>query len=101
MELYVFEFGSEDVHLGAIFKNDLIIEVQQCFLALFYLRVFNKGLPHLCFLKDEDLDDGPIGAKQLVKVVVGDDVAELVVDAYEQDRTLGNGVVTAAHITRE
>lgn len=79
----VLEFGSEDVHLAAILKDDLIIQMQQCFFGFLNLRVFNKGLPDLGLFEDEDLDNGAIGAEQLVQVVMGDDVAELVVDTYQ------------------
>lgn len=97
VELDMLEFGSEDVHLAAVFEDDLVVEMQEGLLALFDLRVLDKRLPDFGLLEDEDLDNGAVGAEELVEVVVRDDVAELVVDADEEDGTLGDGIVAASH----
>lgn len=77
----MFEFGSEDIHLAAVFEDDLVVEMEEGFFALFDLWVLDKRLPDLGLLEDEYLDNGAVGAEELVEVVVCDDVAKLVVDA--------------------
>ena len=98
MKLYVFQFRSEDVHFAAIFKNDLIVEMIQCFFSLWGVVVLDKGFPDLCFLEDEYFDDGSVWAKELVEVVMGDYITELVVDADQEDGTLWCVVFVVAHV---
>lgn len=81
MKLYVLQLRSEDVHLAAILKDDLVIEVKQGLFCLICLWVFDECLPDLGLFEDEYLDNGAMGGEELIEIVVGDDVAKLVVYA--------------------
>lgn len=82
LKLDVFEFGTEDIHFTAILEDDFIIEIIESLLCLIHLRILDEGLPYLGLLKDEDFDDWTVRGEQLVEVVVGNNVTELVVDAH-------------------
>ena len=60
-------------------------------------RVLNEGFPDLGLLEDENFDDGSVGAEKLVEVVMSNDIAELVIDADEQDRPLASVVLLSPH----
>jgi hypothetical protein len=45
------------------------------------LGIFNESLPYFCLLEDEDFDYGAIRAKQLIKIIMSNDVTKLIIDA--------------------
>lgn len=45
-----------------------------------------ERFPDFGFFEDEDLDNFPILAKQLIEVVMGDHIAVFVIDADEEHR---------------
>jgi hypothetical protein len=94
----VFEFGAEDVHFAAVLENDFVVEAGHGFFCLVDFCVLDEGFPNFGLLEDEYFDDGAVGAEELVEVVVGDDVSELVVDADQQYSALFQRIVATAHI---
>lgn len=84
VKLDMFEFGAKDVHFGAVFKDDFIVEVDEGFFCLSASFVLDKGFPYFRLFEDENFDYSAVGAKELIQVVMSDDVAELIVDADQQ-----------------
>lgn len=91
------EFGTKNVDLTSVLKDDLVVEVEKCFLSRIYLYVFYKCFPNFCFLKDKNFDDSSVGAEQLVKIVMGNHVTKLVIDAYQQHRALRGLIIPIPH----
>ena len=84
MKLYVFQLGAEDVHLAAVLKDDLVVEVKQRLLRLVGFGVFHECLPDLGLFEDEYLDDGAVGGEELIEIVMRDNIAELIIDAHQE-----------------
>lgn len=81
MKIDVLEFGRENVHFAAVLKDDVVVHIMHRKSSLVNLSELDKSFPNLRLLKDEDLDDLPILAKQVVEIVVSDDIPIFVVDA--------------------
>lgn len=61
----------------------MIIQVSQSNLCWACIGELNKSFPNFSFLEDQDLDNFSILTEQLIEVVMGNYVAELVVDTYQ------------------
>lgn len=70
----------------------------ECFFCLVCVGILDKCFPDLCLLENEYFDDGSVGAEELIEIVVGDDVSELIVDTDQENWTLCHGVVATSHI---
>ena len=70
----------------------------ECFFCFVCIGVFDKCFPDFCLLKNENFDDSSIRAEELIEIVVGDDVSELVVDTDQENWTLRHWVVATSHI---
>jgi len=89
VELYVFQFRPENVHLATIFKNDLIVQVLKCLFSLSCFIILHKCFPDFCLFEDENLDDCAMRTEKLIEIVMGDYITKLVVDADQQHWALG------------
>ena len=70
----------------------------ECFFCLVCVGILDECFPDLCLLEDEYFDNGSVGAEELIEIVVGDDVSELIVDTDQENWTLCHGVVATSHI---
>jgi hypothetical protein len=101
LELDVLQLGAEDIHFASILEDSFIVQVEEGFFCRVGIGVLHKRFPNLSLLKDEDFDDRAVGGEELVEVVVGDDVSELVVDADQKDGTGEDGIISASHLCRK
>lgn len=88
VELYVGQLRAENVHLAAVFKNDFVVKMQEGLCGFRDLSILHEGFPDLGFFEDEYLDDGTVGTEELIEIVMGDDIAKLIVDADQEDGPL-------------
>jgi len=65
-----------------------------CFTDLLKL---NESLPDFSFLKDQYFDDCSIRRKHLIKIVMRNDISELIVGAHQQDSALIKRVIATPH----
>jgi len=70
----------------------------ECLFCLICVGIFDKCFPDLCLLENEYFDDSSVGAEELIEIVMGDDVSELIVDTDQENWTLCHGVVATSHI---
>ena len=77
------QFRPEDVHFTSILENDFVVKLSQSFLCLRSVRVLDECFPYFCFFENEDFNNSSVRAEELIEIVVCDDIAKLIVDAYE------------------
>ena len=82
------EFGVENVHFAAIFEDDFVVELGKGFGCGFRVFVLDEGFPDFGFLEDEYFDNLAERDEKLIKVVMSDNVAITVINAYEEYRSL-------------
>ena len=97
VELNMGQFGPEDVHLAAVLEDNLVIEVDKCLLGFWDAAILYKGLPDFGLFEYEYLNDGAIGAEELIEMVMGDDVAVLVVDTDQQHWSFRTAFLVTPH----
>ena len=88
----------EDVHFASILEDDFVVEVGEGSLCFWGVGILDKCFPYFCFFEYEYFDDGSVWAEELVEIVVGDDVAELVVDADEENGSFWGVVFVTSHL---
>ncbi len=52
MKLYMFEFGSKDIHFASILKDDFVVELRESFFCFFNIGIFNKCFPNFSLLEN-------------------------------------------------
>lgn len=70
----------------------MTVEIDQSDLGWVRVDKLDESFPNFRFLENEYLYNFSMLAKELVEVIVGDDVAKFIINADQEDRTIDFGV---------
>lgn len=70
----------------------MAVEIDQSDLGWVRVDKLDESFPNFRFLENEYLYNFSMLAKELVEVIVGDDVAKFIINADQEDRTIDFGV---------
>lgn len=70
----------------------MTVEIDQSDLGWVRVDKLDESFPNFSFLENEYLYNFSMLTKELIEVIVGDDVAKFIINADQEDRTIDFGV---------
>lgn len=86
------KFWRKYVHFATVLEDNMTVEIDQSDLGWVRVDKLDESFPNFRFLENEYLYNFSMLAKELVEVIVGDDVAKFIINADQEDRTIDFGV---------
>ena len=86
------KFWRKYVHFAIVLEDNMAVEIDQSDLGWVRVDKLDESFPNFRFLENEYLYNFSMLAKELVEVIVGDDVAKFIINADQGDRTIDFGV---------
>lgn len=86
------KFWRKYVHFATVLEDNMTVEIDQSDLGWVRVDKLDESFPNFRFLENEYLYNFSMLAKELVEVIVGDDVAKFIINADQEYRTIDFGV---------
>ena len=86
------KFWRKYVHFATVLEDNMAVEIDQSDLGWVCVDKLDESFPNFSFLENEYLYNFSMLTKELIEVIVGDDVAKFIINADQEDRTIDFGV---------